>query len=68
MEKLAPQHLFTTFLLNFKGRDNSIQSTTVFFFSYEDDEIISWIPSVKQITLKRMKRNILGILYSLTFK
>ena len=71
MEKLAPQHLFTTFLLNFKGRDNSIQSTTVFFFFfffYEDDDIISWIPSVQQSTLKRMKRNILGILSSLTFK
>ena len=39
-----------------------------FFFCYEDDEIISWIPSVKQSTLKRMKRNILGILSSLTFK
>ena len=67
-EKLAPQHLFATFLLNFKGRNNSIQSTTFFFFCYEDDEIISWIPSVKQSTLKRMKRNILGILSSLTFK
>ena len=38
------------------------------FFCYEDDEIISWIPSVKQRPLKRMKRNILGILSSLTFK
>ena len=65
-EKIAPQHLFTAFLSNFKGRNNSIQSTTVFF--YEDDEIISWLPSVKQSTLKRMKRNISGILSSLTFK
>lgn len=39
-EKIAAQHLFTAFLLNFKGRNNSIKSTTVFFF-YEDDEIIS---------------------------
>ena len=31
-EKIAPQHLFTAFLSNFKGRNNSIQSTTVFFF------------------------------------
>ena len=44
-EKIAPQHLFTTFLLNFKGRKNSIQSTTVCFIFYEDDEIISWPPS-----------------------
>ena len=29
-EKIAPQHLFTAFLSNFKGRNNSIQST--FFF------------------------------------
>ena len=69
-EKLAPQHLFTTFLLNFKGRDNSLQLILLLllFFFYEDDEIISWIPSVKQSTLKCMKRNILGILSSLTFK
>ena len=41
-----------------------------FFFSYEDDEIISWHPSLKTkyINLKRMKRNISGILSSLTFK
>ena len=65
-EKNAPQHLFTAFLKNFKGRNNSIQSTTAFF--YEDDEIISWHPSVKQSTLKRMKRDISGILSSLTFK
>ena len=65
-EKIAPQHLFTAFLSNFKGRSNSIQSTTVFY--YEDEEIISWLPSVKQSTLKRMKRNISGILSSLTFK
>ena len=38
------------------------------FFFYEDDEIISWFPSVKQSTLKRIKRNISGILSSLTFK
>ena len=25
-EKIAPQHLFTAFLSNFKGRNNSIQS------------------------------------------
>ena len=33
-EKIAQQHLFTAFLSNFKGRNNSIQSTTVncFFF------------------------------------
>ena len=37
-------------------------------FFYEDDEIISWLPSVKQSTLKLMKRNISGILSSLTFK
>ena len=43
------------------------QLLTVFFF-YEDDEIISWLPSVKKNTLKRMKRNNLGILSSLTFK
>ena len=65
-EKIAPQHLFTAFLSNFKGRSNSIESTTVFY--YEDEEIISWLPSVKQSTLKRMKRNISGILSSLTFK
>ena len=65
-EKIAPQHLFTAFLSNFKGRRNSIQSTTVFY--YEDEEIISWLPSVKQSILKRMKRNISGILSSLTFK
>ena len=41
MEKIAPQHLFTAFLLNFKGCNNSIQSTSVSSF-YEDDEIISW--------------------------
>ena len=64
-EKIAPQHLFTAFLSNFKGRNNSIQSATVF---YEDDEIISWLPSVRHSTLKRMKRNISGILSSLTFK
>ena len=67
-EKIAPQHLFTAFLSNFKGRKNSIQSTTVCFVFYEDDEIISWPPSVKQSTLKRMKRNISGILSSLTFE
>ena len=39
-----------------------------FFFFYEDNEMISWFPSVKQSTLKRMKRNISGILSSLTFK
>ena len=39
-----------------------------FFFWDEDDEIISWLPSVTQSTLKRMKRNIPGILSSLTFK
>ena len=38
------------------------------FFFYEDDEIISWLQSVKQSTLKRMQRNNLGILSSLTFK
>ena len=65
-EKIAPQHLFTAFLSNFKGRSNSIQSTTVFY--YEDEEIISWLPSVKQSTLKRMKRNISGILSSLMFE
>ena len=64
-EKIAPQHLFTAFLSNFKGRNNSIQ---YYCFFYEDDEIISWLPSVKQSTLKRMKRNISGILSSLTFK
>ena len=37
-------------------------------FFYEDDEIISWLPSVRQSTLKRMKRKISGILSSLTFK
>ena len=31
-EKIAPQHLFTAFLSNFKGRNNSVQSTTVFLF------------------------------------
>ena len=31
-EKIAPQHLFTAFLSNFKSGDKSIQSTTVFFF------------------------------------
>ena len=67
-EKIAPQHLFTAFLSNFKGRNNSIQWSTPVFFFYEDDEIISWLPSVKQSTLKRMKRNISGILSSLTFK
>ena len=66
--KIAPQHLFTAFLSNFKGRKNSIQSTTVCFVFYEDDEILSWLPSVKQSTLKRMERNISGILSSLTFK
>ena len=45
-EKIAPQHLFPVFLSNFKGRNNSIQSAPVFFF-FEDDEIISWLPSVK---------------------
>ena len=64
-EKIAPQHLFTAFLSNFKGHNNSIQSTSVFFL-FEDDEIISWFS--KQSTLKRMKRNISGILSSLTFK
>ena len=39
-EKLAPQHLFATFLLNFKGRNNSIQSTTVFF--YEAESLVSF--------------------------
>ena len=67
-EKIALQHLFTAFLSNFKGRKNSIQSTTVCFVFYEDDEILSWLPSVKQSTLKRMERNISGILSSLTFK
>ena len=73
-KKIAPQHLFTTFLSNFKGRYNSIQSTTVFiiiillfFFFYEDKEIISWLPVVKTKS-KRMKRNMSGILSSLTFK
>ena len=33
--KIAPQHLFTAFLSNFKGRNNSIQSTTVFFYEAE---------------------------------
>ena len=68
-KKIAPQHLFTAFLSNFKSGDKSIQSTTVFFFN-EDDEIISWLPGVKQstVTLKRVKRNISGILSSLTFK
>ena len=40
-EKLAPQHLFATFLLNFKGRNNSIQSTTVFFF-YEAESLVGF--------------------------
>ena len=31
-EKIAPQHLFTAFLSNFKGRNDSIQSTPVLFF------------------------------------
>ena len=75
-KKIAPQHLFTAFLSNFKSRDNSIQSATVFYyyyyfitiiFFYEDKEIISWLPIVKTKS-KRMKRNISGILSSLTFK
>ena len=46
-----------------------VYNQLLFFFSFnEDDEIISWIPSVKQSTLKPMKRNISGILSSLTFK
>ena len=32
-EKIAPQHLLTAFVSNFKGRNNS-------FFFYEDDEVI----------------------------
>ena len=47
-EKIAPQHLFTAFLLNFKGCNNSIQSTSVSSF-YEDDEIISWFSKTKYI-------------------
>ena len=74
-KKIAPQHLFTAFLSNFKSRDNSIQSTTVYYyyyffiiiFFYEDKEIISWLSIVKTKS-KRMKRNISGILSSLTFK
>ena len=48
-EKIAPQRLFTAFLSNFKGRKNSIQSTTVCFVFYEDDEIISWFSKTKYI-------------------
>ena len=77
-KKIAPQHLFIYGLLsNFKSRDNSIQSATVFLllllllfyysFFYEDKEIMSWLPTV-QTKSKRMKRNISGILSSLTFK
>ena len=45
-----------------------VYNQLLFFFLCEDDEIISWLPSVKRSTLKRMKRNNLGILSSLTFK
>ena len=43
-EKIAPQHLFTAFLSNLKGRNSSIQSTSVlfilFYFFSADDEVI----------------------------
>ena len=45
-----------------------VYNDQLLFFFYEDDEIISWLPSGKQSTLKRMKRDISGILSSLTFK
>ena len=42
-EKIAPQHLFTAFLSNLKGGNNSIQSTTFFkLFFMKSHEIISW--------------------------
>ena len=44
MKKIAPQHLFTAFLSNLKGRNSSIQSTSVlfilFYFFSADDEVI----------------------------
>ena len=40
-EKIAPQHLFIAFLSDFKGRNNSIQSTTVFFF-YEAESLVGF--------------------------
>ena len=45
-----------------------VYNDQLLFFFYEDDEIISWLPSIKQSTSKRMKRDNWGILSSLTFK
>ena len=66
-EKIVPQHLLTAFTSKLKGRNKCTISYCFFFFN-EDDENISWLPSVKQSTLKRMQRNNLGISSSLTFK
>ena len=66
-EKIAPQHLFTALIYRTLKAAIIVYNQLLFFF-YEDDEIISWLPSVKQSTLKGMKRDISGILSSLTFK